>query len=440
MQAWSALDETEGRNSVLRRRTSIRLLTAIGAVVATLAATGCGSGGVPDSRTKLTVWLMSGPVPDATVTAINKDFETAHPGVTVEYQVQQWNGIGQKLTTALTGTSGGPDIIELGTTQASQYTSQDVLQDLTDSIGDLNGPQWLSTLKESGSYGGKQYGVPFYAANRVVIYRTDLFQKAGISAPPTSGDEWLADLAKLKALPGIDPLYLPGQNWYALLSFIWDQGGELAENVTGTWRSTLNTPQAKAGFAFYKQLVETSGTTAPKDTDEATPQQSDVISKGDVASFLGFGSELAAAITANPSLKDKFGAFPIPSRTPGATAPVLEAGSVLAIPANSKNADLAMDWLKIETSAKYQSQLAATDSVPGTSSDTSALQTTPVGKAMVAASKNGRVTPNIPQWTAVEADNPLKSALTAYLTGRKSLEQAVSDADSAITATLTNSN
>ncbi|MFF0148455.1 N,N'-diacetylchitobiose transport system substrate-binding protein [Amycolatopsis sulphurea] len=419
-----------------RSRTWAWLTAAIGVVVVVLAA-GCGPGGA-GGRT-LTVWLMSGPVPDDTVNAIGKDFEAAHPGVKVDYQVQQWDGIGQKLTTALTRGSGGPDIIELGTTQDAQYTSQGALQDLTGSVGEFNGPQWLPTLKESGAYGGKQYGVPFYAASRVVVYRTDLFRQAGITAPPASAGEWLADLARLKALPGVDPLYLPGQNWYALLSFIWDHGGDLAHHEGGTWRSTLNTPEAKAGFAFYKQLVDTSGTTAAKDTDEATPQQSDVIAKGDTASFIGFGSDLAEVIASNPSLKDKFSAFPIPSRAAGKTAPVLEAGSILAIPANSKNADLAKDWLKIETSAKYQAQLAATDSVPGTSTDTTALQATPVGRAMVAASKDGKVTPVTPRWTAVEADNPLKSALTAYLTGKKSLDQAVSDADSAITKTLTSS-
>ena len=415
------------------------ILPAIGVAAVAMVAAGCGGGTSSSSGNKtLTVWLMAGSAPDATVAAIDKDFEAANPGVNVKYEVQQWNGIGQKLTTALTGTN-GPDVLELGNTQVSQYSSQGTLTDITSSENDLNGSQWLPALKESGAYDGKQYGVPFYAANRVVIYRTDLFQQAGISAPPTSNDEWLADLTKLKALPGIDPLYLPGQEWYTLASFIWDQGGELASGSGANWKSAINTPQAKAGFAFYKQLVDTSGTSAPKDTDEATPQQSDVVAKGDTASFIGFGYELAAIEKANPALKGKFAAFPIPSRTAGQTAPVFLGGSDLAIPANSQNVDLAKAWLKIETSAKYQSQLAAGGSVPGTSTDTSALNSTETGKAMAEGAKNGKVTPITPKWAAVEANNPLKAALTAYLTGQKSLDQAVADADAAITKTLTSS-
>ncbi|MEV6604276.1 extracellular solute-binding protein [Kutzneria sp. NPDC051319] len=403
-----------------------------------MIAAGCGGGsnsGSGGGDKTLTVWLMSGSAPDATVAAIDKDFEDAHPGVKVKYEVQQWNGIGQKLTTALT--SGGPDVIELGNTQVAQYSSTGTLLDVTDAVGDLNGSQWLSALKDEGAWQGKQFGVPFYAANRAVIYRTDLFQQAGITAPPTSNDEWLADLTKLKGLPGgIDPLYLPGQDWYVWLSFLWDQGGDLATSSGDTWKSAINSPAGKAAFEFYKKLGDTSGSPAPKDADEATPQQSDVVAKGTTASFIGFGYELAAVEKANPALKGKFGAFPIPSKTAGKTAPVFLGGSDLAIPANSKNADLAKDWLKIETSAKYQGQLAANGVVPGTSTDSSALDSTATGKAMAAGAKNGKGTPTTPKWAAVEADNPIKAALTAYLTGQKSLDQAVADADAAINKSL----
>ncbi|GAA3438031.1 extracellular solute-binding protein [Kutzneria kofuensis] len=413
------------------------IVAAVGVAAVSMVAAGCGGGGSSSGSggdKTLTVWLMSGSAPDATVAAINKDFEAAHPGVKVKYEVQQWNGIGQKLTTALT--SGGPDVIELGNTQVAQYSSQGTLLDVSDATNDLNGSQWLSALKDEGAWGGKQYGIPFYAANRVVIYRTDLFQQAGITAPPTSNDEWLADLTKLKGVQGVDPLYLPGQDWYVWLSFLWDQGGELATSSGDTWKSAINSAAGKAAFDFYKKLVDTSGTSAPKDADEATPQQSDVVAKGNTASFIGFGYELAAVEKANPALKGKFGAFPIPSKTAGQTAPVFLGGSDLAIPGNTKNADLAKDWLKLETSAKYQSQLAANGVVPGTSTDTSALDSTTTGKAMAAGAKNGKGTPVTPKWAAVEADNPIKAALTAYLTGQKSLDQAVSDADAAITKTL----
>ena len=45
---------------------------------------------------------------------------------------------------------------------------------------------WLAGLKASSTYGGKLYGVPYYAGSRVITYRADLFKKAGFKKPPKS--------------------------------------------------------------------------------------------------------------------------------------------------------------------------------------------------------------------------------------------------------------
>ena len=52
---------------------------------------------------------------------------------------------------------------------------------------------------------GKQYGIPYDLHVVGFWYRKDLFQQAGISAPPTTVDELNADVAKLKAA-GITPI------------------------------------------------------------------------------------------------------------------------------------------------------------------------------------------------------------------------------------------
>src|SRR6266545_3893209 len=208
------------------------------ALVAVLAAAGCSSskssGGGSQTASggskTLTVWLMDGSAPDKLVADLNAEYQAAHAGVTVKYAKQQWNGIQEKLTTAL-ASNNPPDVIELGNTQTAKFASSGALADLSGKVSDLGGQNWLKALTESGAWQGKQFGVPFYAANRVVIYRTDLFKKAGI-APPASLDQWVADGRKLadanKSNGRFMPLYLPGQNWYVLASLIWDNGGALA--------------------------------------------------------------------------------------------------------------------------------------------------------------------------------------------------------------------
>ncbi|MDQ2583438.1 sugar ABC transporter substrate-binding protein [Saccharothrix yanglingensis] len=417
---------------------------AVGAAALSVAVAGCGtssdSGSDSGEPKTLTVWLMDGSAPTTLTDALNKEFQDSHPGVTVKYEVQKWGGIQEKLTTALTSNN-PPDIIELGNTQTAKFAAEETLADLSGDLSDLNGDQWLGGLKDSLTWDGKQYGMPFYAANRTVIYRTDLFEAAGIASPPTSRDEWVAAAEKLKAANAADPefqsVYLPGQSWYVLLSLIWDEGGDVAKPQGSAWAGALDTPEAKAGLEFYKKLVDASGTKAPKDADEATPQQMEVFGTGKVGMMVGLPWELAGAVKANPDLKDKTSAFPIPSKTAGEVAPVFLGGSNLAIPAGSKNIDLAKDYLKLLSGKKYQDMLAESGAVPGTSTDTAKLATNPVGKALAESAPGGKVTPTTPAWAAVEAgQNPLKDMLTAYLTGAKSLDQATSDANASLSKTL----
>jgi N,N'-diacetylchitobiose transport system substrate-binding protein len=417
---------------------------AVGAAALAVAVAGCGTSTNTASDSgeakTLTVWLMDGSAPATLTDALNKEFQDSHKNVTVKYEVQKWGGIQEKLTTALTSNT-PPDVIELGNTQTPKFASEGTLLDLSGDASSLNGDQWLSGLKDSLTWDGKQFGLPFYAANRTVIYRTDLFTAAGVTAAPKSRDEWLSAIDKLKAANAANPefqaLYLPGQSWYTLLSFIWDEGGDVAKAQGGGFTGALNTSQAKAGVEFYKKLVDASGTKAAKDTDEAKPQQMEVFGTGNVAMMIGLPWELSGAVKANPDLAAKTGAFPIPSKTAGKTAPVFLGGSNLAIPAGSKNADLGKEYLKLLSSKKYQDLLAEGGSVPGTSKDTSKLETTPFGKAMAASAPNGKVTPATPKWAAIEAgQNPLKDMLTAYLTGAKSIDQATTDANTALSTTL----
>ena len=256
----------------------------------------------------LTVWYMSGSLPDDVAADLKSDFESAHDGVTVEYQVQQWDGIGEKLTTALASDE-PPDVLEIGNTQVAQYAASGGLTDLTDVVGEFdNSDSWLPGLAEPGQWEGRTYAIPFYAGDRTVIYRTDMFEQAGIE-PPTSWDELLATGDALREEFGDDdrfmPMYLPGQQWYTLASLVWDEGGELAvKSDDGTWAGALSTPEGQAGIQRYKELYDALSA-APKDADEATPQQFEVMAQGNVAMMIGLPWELASAEIGRASCRER---------------------------------------------------------------------------------------------------------------------------------------
>jgi len=405
-----------------------------------LGLAGCGDDAPGDDGSSggtLTVWLMNGSAPDELVQQINAEFEQAHPGWTVDYQVQQWNGIQDKLTTAL-ASNDPPDVIELGNTQAPKFAAAGALADLDAAKASLGGDHWLDGLAATGVWDGKTYATPFYGANRIVIYRTDLFADAGITDVPQSLAELVDAGERLQEAsddPEFQALYLPGQSWYTLLSFVWAQGGDVAINSGGSWQGALDTPQAQAGFEDYATLFHALSK-APPDADEATPQQSTVFAQGKVGMFIGLPWEIGTATAedgGNPELADSIGTFPIPG--PQGPAPVFLGGSNLAVAAGSPNAAQATDWLALMLSEKYQTELAGNGVVPAiTTLGEDVYGDNEAAKVMAAAAASGgKVTPPDPAWAAVEAGtNPIKDAMTAVLRGTP-VAEATRQASDAIT-------
>ncbi|MER7106877.1 extracellular solute-binding protein [Streptomyces sp. NPDC000229] len=414
----------------------IRFIPTAAALAAACALTACstsssGSDRAAD-RATLTVWIMKDSVTDAYLQRFQKDFERQHEDTVLDIQIQEWDGIGEKITAALASTD-SPDVIEVGNTQVAQYAQSGGVLDLSDKVGDLRGGDWLPGLAEPGKIDGKQYGVPWYAANRVVIYNKDLFTKAGITSPPRTRDEWLRITEKLNR-GKTQGIYLPGQNWYTLAGFIWEEGGELAEENGDRWRGSLDSPEALRGMDFYKRLQALGK--GPKDSDEARPPQADVFAKGDVAQIIAVPGGARIVEQANPALAGKLGFFPIPGGTAGRPGATFTGGSDLIIPAASARPDAAYQLVKSLTGEKWQRDLAKTMSyVPNRTSLADALADDEGTAAMAAAAARGRATPNSPQWAAVEATNPIKEYMTAVLTGSDP-RKAAKDASDAISKTL----
>ncbi|MFE2915224.1 extracellular solute-binding protein [Kitasatospora indigofera] len=391
-------------------------LALTGAALAGCSSTSSGSSGqAADKPAKLTVWIMKDSLTDGYLQRFKADYEAGHPGTTLDIQIQEWDGIGQKVTSAL-ASKDAPDVIEVGNTQVAQYAASGGVHDLSDKTAELNGKDWIPGLAEPGKIDGKQYGIPWYAANRVVIYHKDLFAQAGITAPPKTRDEWIADTQKLNT-GGNDGIYLAGQTWYALAGFVWDEGGDLAvKGSDGKWKGALDTPQAQAGIGFYKQLQALGK--GPKDADEAKPPQAEVFAQGHTAQLISTPGGANAIIKANPALKDKLGFFPIPGKSADKPGAVFTGGSDLVIPESSKHQAAAYEVVKALTGDKWQTEMAKEMSyVPNRTSLASALAGNDGAVAMAAGAVNGHATPNSPNWAAVEANNPIKQYMTQVLTG-----------------------
>ena len=406
----------------------------------------------PAEARTLTVWLMNGSASDDLVAELNKEFEAAHPGVTVKYEVQQWNGIVSRLNGALAAPQ-PPDVVETGNTQTANYAAAGALADLTDKRSDLGGgtsddgssadEAWLGGLNDSSMWDGKLYAVPFYAGNRIVLYNKDQFAAAGIDpASITTKDKLIEAATKLQtansSVADYSGLDIPGQNWYALMSFIEDHGGTIAELEGDQWKGKLDTPEAMAGIQDYVDYFK-AGSTGPADNDEANPEQAQIMKDGKAGMMIANLWELGYTESLNEAIQGKLGVFRIPSATGKESAPVFLGGSNLGIAAGSQNQDLAYDWVKLLAGEKYQKLMIANGNVPN--SKTLAKDATSdnenLAVAAGAAAAGSFVTPQDPRWAAVEAGaNPLKDMLTKVLTGQASIEDAAKAANAEIEARM----
>lgn len=414
-----------------------RILAGAIALLSSVTLSGCGyfSGAGGGDRT-VTVWLMKDSVSPGFLKKFTHWYEKENPSVELDFRIQEWSGIGPKVLSALEGDD-APDVIEVGNTQVAQYAESGGLRDLTlESMRDLGGEDWLPGLAQPGQISGVQYGIPWYAANRVVIYNKEIFEDAGIDDAPRTRAEWIEDTGKLNSR-GNQGIYLAGQNWYVLAGFVWDEGGELAEGGGGDWRGTLDTPQALAGMNFYKELQALG--TGPMDSDEEKPPQNDVFARGDVAQIISLPGSAALIEQKNPGLRGKLGYFPIPGKTAKTPGSVFTGGSDLIVPKKAGRRSAGIAVVKALASEKWQTELArAMSYVPNKPGLAHVVDGEEGTAAMAQGASRGRATPNSSRWARVEAENPIKPYMTAVLQGGDPAGEAKT-ASERITAILSGS-
>ena len=425
----------------------IRAAAVVGATVALFAAA-CGGGNSPESESgnsgntqakDITVWLMNGSAPDAVIKRVNAQFNQAHPNTAVKIQIQQWDGIQEKTTTGL-ASNNPPDVLEIGSTLVSKFADSGGLEDLSGKKADLGGDTWLQGLTDAGTLDGKLYGIPYYAGDRAVLYRKDLFAKAGITTLPTDRAGLVAAMAKLQAKYGSDKqfsaLYFPGQYWYAALPFIWDEGGEVAVQDNGQWKGTLDSQQSQAGLSALKDIV-TKYSKAPVNGNENDNDPAVPLGEGKAGMIIDAGWKVGTVEKAHPELKGQIGVFAVPSKNSGQTAPVFLGGSNLAVSAGSDAPELAYEWIKILAGTKAQTDLATTGGViPNSTSLLTLHAKDPVLSVFDQAAKNSRSTPSTPKWANVESGTVLQDMLVSIFSGKKSVADATTDATEAVTKTL----
>ncbi|GAB2547361.1 extracellular solute-binding protein [Leucobacter ruminantium] len=420
------------------------------AVASALLFTGCSQGGSGGGEgDSITMWVIGSDTPKEARDYLTSEFKE-QTGADLKIEEQTWGDIVTKLTTALPDAENTPDVTEIGNTQSPTFTNVGAFLDISDMYDELGGDDLLQSFVEAGAVEGKNYTLPYYFGSRYVFYRKDVWEAAGVSTPATL-DEFNAAVATIaeknpKGIDGFSGFYLGGQDWRDGISWIFANGGDIAEFQDGEWKATLDSPESLKGLEQLQQIYRTASN-APNDAKDANQYQflndSDQV-KDEDGNVTGDLSLSAATIMApgwahwsigdlveqdgemvREWNDDTFGTLVLPGND-GKPAPVFAGGSNIGISAKSKNPELAKELMQIIFSEEYQNILGENGLGPANQKYAHSLGDDQFAQALVESASNSKLTPAAPGWAAIEAKNIMEEFF-AQIRDAEDLEQLAKD-------------
>ncbi len=219
--------------------------------------------------TSFTLWEShnGGPVGDAMSALVSK-FNASQSQVHVSINVTK----ASKKLLAAVAADNAPVLAEISHYDGT-YVKGGALMSWNSLIkGDkeLSKSNFVPAVWHNGEVGGQHYRLQTDVKVSIVNYNKTLFQKAGITAPPTTWAELAADAAKLKAL-GVIPIGWKDSSAHILPAFM-SNGGTMLKggNSVGT-AVDFNTPAGVTTFSYFHnlyssgQLIIGHGTTLRED-------------------------------------------------------------------------------------------------------------------------------------------------------------------------------
>ncbi|MDT5322053.1 MAG: polyol transport system substrate-binding protein [Mycobacterium sp.] len=332
-------------------RTTIAVMAA-----ACLTLTGCaGAGSFGSTGNTVTIAMVSNSQMTDAI-KLSSRFAAANPGIKLRFISLSENQARAKITASTAMGGGEFDVVMISNFETPQWAKDGWLVNLSDYAAKTPGydqDDFIKSLRESLSYNGSMYSVPFYGESSFLMYRKDMFEKAGItlSAKPTWQEVAAAaeklnsrDVAGicLRGKPGWGEVLAPldtvintfGGRWY-------DMG----------WQPQLTSPESKKAVQFYVDTARKYG--EPGAATSGFQECANQMGQGRVAMWYDATSAVSVLEDPKeyPDVAGKIGYAP---------APIVEKDNSgwlytwsLGIPTGAKNKDGAWKFISWMTSKEY---------------------------------------------------------------------------------------
>lgn len=202
-----------------------------------------------------------------------KNFEAANPDITVKQTTFPYDDYQTKVIAAHAA-GNGPDVLQFYYGWLDKFQKGGVLQALDPAVfPNAEIEKDFFPIVASISRDGKYYGLPTAVRSLALFYNKNLLDEAGISAPPTTLDELVADASKTTKTDGagnitsegitLDPAGQDHQWWRDVLvrqfgGVPYDDKGNVAYNDDAgvnalTWYTDLATKEKVGALGFMDE-------------------------------------------------------------------------------------------------------------------------------------------------------------------------------------------
>ena len=411
------------------RRTRPALALALAATTV-VALTACGSSNTSASGGEVQLRFLF-PEYSAKTTPLMKtmvdDFNKANAGkIKVSLETAPWDKMHDKLAVSM-GAGQAPDVFGYATRWISEFAGLNQLAPLDDRLTPAFKQGFNQKALGAGTYKNKTYGLPVAVSTRLLYYRTDIFDKVGLSAPKT-WDDLMTAAIKTANPPKLYGLGVPASGIEVdtfFNYFLYNNGGDILD---ANGKSKLSSPESVEALQYLTDLVKRNGS-EPKPTGFTREQIIENFKAGQLAMY-PTGPWLTAMIKAdNPTLK--YAAVPFPTNAGKAQQTVSVTDS---LGMSAKGAHQAEAWKFIEFmyQPKYrQSFDEAEGMLPELNAVAqSAYFQSPENKPFIDALATAKFQPQNPKFEQIQQIETV--AVQKALSGQATPQQALDEATTKI--------
>lgn len=285
-----------------------------------VAAAGCssqpGSGGEGDEVVVryISSTILESPEADFEQGVID-EFNALDNGIRVEVEGVAANDLMEKYT-ALATAGQMPDFYMADMKNTTQLVDMGLAADVRDIVD----ADYLDAFDETALAGytidGVPSAIPWFTAAQGVVYRTDLFEEAGVEVPTTwddlvsVGQQLTGDGAYGIALVGTKDGSGAGRFQYVIRNFGVE---EFTQTSSGDWQTDIGSEAYVEALTAFTDLALVDGIVPPGVTETDYATAVNLLASGQAAMLIS-GSNAVGAITSRvPELEGKLGSFPIPA-------------------------------------------------------------------------------------------------------------------------------